>query len=139
MKVDDIQKVAVIGSGTMGNGIAQVFASNGFAVTVIDVDREVLERALSSISKSLDRIVKKGAISEQDKAAALGKIRPSTDLGDARDAQLVIEAVTENLKVKLDIFCRLASICPPDTIFASNTSSLPITQLATSTKRADKF
>lgn len=139
MKVDDIKKVAVIGSGTMGNGISQVFASNGYSVTVIDLKQEFLDRALASITKSLDRIVKKGALSEEDKGVTLGRIKASTDLGDARDAQLVIEAVTEELKVKLDIFCRLESICPPETVLASNTSSLPITQLAASTRRPDKF
>src|SRR5512138_288763 len=99
MQVDDIKQVAVIGSGTMGNGIAQVFAANGIGVTVIDLKDEFLDRAIASITKSLDRIVKKGVITEADKGATLGRIRPSTDLGDAKHAQLVIEAVTEELKV----------------------------------------
>ncbi|MCM2272702.1 MAG: 3-hydroxybutyryl-CoA dehydrogenase [candidate division Zixibacteria bacterium] len=139
MKVEDIKKVTVIGSGTMGNGIAQVFASCGFDVTVVDLKQEFLDRAFSNITKSLERIVKKGALSEDDKNSTLKKIKTSTDLDSAKESQLVIEAVTENLEVKLDIFRRLEAACPPEVVFASNTSSLPITQLAASTKRADKF
>ena len=139
MKVDDIKKVTVIGSGTMGNGIAQVFASCGFDVTVVDLKREFLDRAFSNITKSLERIVKKGALSEDDKNSTLKNIKTSTDLDSAKESQLVIEAVTENLEVKLDIFRRLEAACPPEVVFASNTSSLPITQLAASTKRPDKF
>ncbi len=139
MKVDDIKKVTVIGSGTMGNGIAQVFASCGFDVTVVDLKQEFLDRAFSNITKSLERIVKKGALSEDDKNSTLKNIKTSTDLDSAKESQLVIEAVTENLEVKLDIFRRLEAACPPEVVFASNTSSLPITQLAASTKRPDKF
>ncbi len=139
MNVDNIKQVTVIGSGTMGNGIAQVFASFGYNVTVVDLQQEFLDRAFAAITKSLDRIVKKGAITEDDKGSTLNRIKTSTDLDSAKDSQLVIEAVTENLQVKLDIFKKLDSICGPDVVFASNTSSLPITQLAACTKRADKF
>ena len=139
MKVDDVKRIAVVGSGTMGNGITQVCAITGYDVDMIDVKQEFLDRALGTISKSLDRMIKKEKIAEDDKKAALGRVNPSTDLSAAKNAQLVIEAVTEDLNIKLDIFAKLEKLCPPDTIFASNTSSLPITQLAAATKRPDKF
>lgn len=139
MKTDDIRKVTVIGSGTMGNGIAQVFASCGYDVTVVDLKQEFLDRAFANITKSLERIVKKGALTEDAKNTTLKKIKNSTDLDSAKESQLVIEAVTEDLNVKLDIFRKLDAVCPPEVVFASNTSSLPITQLAACTKRADKF
>ncbi len=139
MNVDSIKQVTVIGSGTMGNGIAQVFASIGYDVTVVDLKQDFLDRAVASITKSLDRIVKKGAITEDDKGSTLNRIKTSTDLDSAKNSQLVIEAVTENLQVKLEIFKKLDAICGPEVVFASNTSSLPITQLAACTKRADKF
>lgn len=139
MNLDNIKKVTVIGSGTMGNGIAQVFAAYGFDVTVVDLKQEFLDRAFAAITKSLDRIVKKGTLTEEEKGSTLNRIKTSTDLDSAKESQLVIEAVTENLEVKLDIFRRLDAVCPADVIFASNTSSLPITQLAACTKRADRF
>jgi 3-hydroxybutyryl-CoA dehydrogenase len=139
MKVDDIKRIAVVGSGTMGNGIAQVCAMTGYNVDLIDVKQEFLDRAMKSITGSLDRQVKKEAITEDAKKAALGRIKPTTDLSPTKNAQLVIEAVTEDLNIKLDLFKKLEGLCPPDTIFASNTSSLPITQLAAATKRPDKF
>jgi 3-hydroxybutyryl-CoA dehydrogenase len=139
MNLDNIKKVTVIGSGTMGNGIDQVFAGYGFDVTVVDLKQEFLDRAFSAITKSLDRIVKKGTLTEEEKGSTLNRIKTSTDLDSAKESQLVIEAVTENLEIKLDIFRRLDAVCPPDVIFASNTSSLPITQLAACTKRADRF
>lgn len=137
--MSDIQKVSVIGSGTMGNGIAQVFAMNGFGVTLIDIKQDFLDRAMNTISGSLDRVVKKGTITEADKAAALSRLASSTDFAKAKDSQLVVEAITEDLAIKRELFAKLESICPPATIFASNTSSLPITQLASATKRPDKF
>lgn len=139
MNVDDIKCIAVIGSGTMGNGIAQVCAATGYDVDMIDVKQEFLDRAVKTMTKSLDRLVKKEKITEEDKKTTLGRINASTDLSLAKNAQLVVEAVTENLGIKLDIFKKLEGLCPPDTIFASNTSSLPITQLAAATKRSDKF
>lgn len=123
----------------MGNGIAQVFASSGYNVTIVDLNQELLDKAKSSIDNSLSRLVKKEVISDPDKSAILGRIKTSTDLGAAKDSQVVVEAVTENLQVKTEIFKKLDSVCPPDTILASNTSSLPITQLASVTKRPDKF
>ena len=139
MNVDDIKKVTVIGCGTMGNGIAQVFAQRGFTVNLVDIDQAFLDRAIAGIGKSMDRMIKKEKITEDDKKAALGAISTSTDLKVAADSDLVIEAVTENLKVKLDIFTRLKEISREDAILASNTSSLPITQLATATGKADRF
>ena len=139
MKLDDIKKVTVVGSGTMGNGIAQVFASTGYDVTLIDIKQEFLDKAVDTISKSFDRFVKKETITEDDKKAAMDRITTSTDLHAARDSQIVIEAVTENLDVKLDIWKQLEEICPKETIFASNTSSLPITKLAAATNRPEQF
>ncbi|MFH1372262.1 MAG: 3-hydroxybutyryl-CoA dehydrogenase [bacterium] len=139
MKADDIKQIAVIGSGTMGNGIAQVCAMTGYDVTLIDIKQEFLDRAVKTITKSFDRLLKKEKITEDDKKAALGHISTTTELPAAKDAQLVIEAVNEDLAVKLDIFTKLENVCGPDTIFASNTSSLPITQLAAATKRPEKF
>jgi len=139
MKVDDIKRIAIVGSGTMGNGIAQVCAATSYDVDMIDVKQEFLNRAIKTIAKSFDRLIKKEKITEDDKSAALGRISTTTDLSVAKNAQLIIEAATEDLSIKLDIFKKLEEFCPPDTIFASNTSSLPITQLAAATKRPDKF
>ncbi len=139
MKADDIKKVSIVGSGTMGNGIAQVFAANGYDVTLIDLKQDLLDKAVATISKSLDRLLKKEKISESDKDATLGRITAKTDLSAAKDSHLVIEAVIEELDVKLRIFRELEEHCGPDTYFASNTSSLPITKLAAATKRPDKF
>ncbi len=139
MKADDIKKVTVVGTGTMGNGIAQVFAQNGYEVNMVDVKQEFVDRAIATIGKNLDRMIKKEKITEDDKKATLSRLNPGTDLNVAKDSQLVIEAVTEKLDIKLDIFKKLEDICPPEVVFASNTSSLPITELAASTKRPDKF
>ena len=139
MKIDDIKKVGIIGCGTMGNGIAQVFAQTGYEVILLDIKQEFLDKAVANIDKSMDRMIKKEKITEDDKKAALGRIKTSTDLAAAKDAHVVIEAVTENLEIKLDIFKKLEEVCPPEVIFASNTSSLPITQLAAATKRPAQF
>ncbi len=139
MTVDDIKRVTMVGTGTMGNGIAQVFATKGYDVDMVDIKQEFLDRAVAMITKSLDRMVKKEKITEDGKKSALDRLRTGTDLAVAKNSQLVIEAVTENLDIKLDIFKRLAELCPPETIFASNTSSLPITQLAAATKRPGQF
>jgi 3-hydroxybutyryl-CoA dehydrogenase len=139
MTVDDIKKVAVIGAGTMGNGIAQVFAANDIEVILIDIKQDFLDRAMGFISKSLDRYIKKEIITEDDKTAALGRISTNTDLGAVKDAQLVIEAANEQLDIKLEIFSKVEAACGPEVIFASNTSSLPITQLASATNRPAQF
>ncbi|MDZ4723978.1 MAG: 3-hydroxybutyryl-CoA dehydrogenase [candidate division Zixibacteria bacterium] len=135
----EIKNVSIIGSGTMGNGISQVFASNGYNVTLIDIKQDFLDKAVSNISGSLDRLIKKAAITDADKNTTLGRIKTSTDIKSAAGSQIVIEAVTEDLKVKSSIFAQLDAVCPHSTILASNTSSLPITQLASSTKRPDRF
>jgi 3-hydroxybutyryl-CoA dehydrogenase len=139
MKFEDIKKVTVIGCGTMGNGIAQVFAMTGYGVNLVDIDQKFLDKALANISKSMDRLVKKERITEADKAAALALISTSTDLGSAKDSQVAIEAVTERLDVKLEIFKKLSEVCAADAILASNTSSLPITQLAAATSNPGNF
>jgi len=138
MKLEDIKKIAVIGGGTMGNGITHVCAMTGYDVTLIEQSEEFLERAFGAITKNLDRMVKKEKITEADKNDALGRITKSTSLDDAKDAQIVIEAVFENLEVKTEIFKKLDSVCPADTILASNTSSISITSLGTVTGRPDK-
>lgn len=139
MKVDSIKKVTVLGSGTMGNGITQVFAQCGYEVILIDIKQEYVDKALAAIAKSLDRFVKKEKITEADKTDILSRISGSTDLNSTADSQLVIEAVTERLDIKLELFGKLEGICPAETIFASNTSSLPITQLAAATNRPGQF
>jgi 3-hydroxybutyryl-CoA dehydrogenase len=139
MKVDDIKTVTVIGSGTMGNGIAQVFATTGYNVTLIDVKQEFLDRALKMLGGSMDRLIKKEKMTAEEKDAALGRINATTDLSAAKGSQLVIEAVTEDPDIKLNLWKQLDDTCDADVYFASNTSSLPITRLASATKRPDKF
>lgn len=131
-------KVAVIGSGTMGNGIAHVFAQYGHPVALIDVSSEALERAVATIGKNLARQVSKGTLPEDAPAAILGRITTSTDLSAAINAAVVVEAASENPEVKYDIFSRLDRLCPPDTILASNTSSISITDIAAQTERPDR-
>lgn len=138
MKVEDIKNITVIGGGTMGNGIVHHFAQMGYAVNLVETKQEFLDRAMATIDKNMSRQVKKEKITEENKKAALANINPVLDMGAAKDSQLVVEAVFENLDVKVDIFKKLDEICPDDTILASNTSSLPITQLAGVTNRADR-
>ena len=107
MKADDVKRITVVGTGTMGNGIAQVLASKGLEVDMVDIKQEFLDRAIAMITKSLDRLLKKERISEDDKKAILARLHVSTDLGVAKNSQLIIEAVTENLEIKLDIFKKL--------------------------------
>ncbi|GMN04929.1 3-hydroxybutyryl-CoA dehydrogenase [Croceitalea sp. MTPC5] len=134
-----MKNIAVIGAGTMGNGIAHVFAQNGFGVRLIDISETSLKLGLETISKNLDRMLAKGLITENDKNATLGNISPFTSLkSGVENTDLVVEAATENLKVKLDIFKELDRICDAETILASNTSSISITQIAAVTQRPDK-
>lgn len=134
-----MKHITVIGSGTMGNGIAHVFAQHGFSVSLVDISDKALEKAIATISKNLDRQVTKGTLTEAEKASTLGNIKTFTKLEEgAKNADLVVEAASENVKVKLDIFRQLDEICPANTILASNTSSISITQIAAVTKRADK-
>jgi len=134
----EVSKVAVIGSGTMGNGIAQVFAMHGSNVTLIDIDQKFLDRAMGGIQKSVGKLAEKGKIPESDVAPILGRITTSTALKDAAAAELVVEAVFEDLAVKTKIFEDLDGFCPPETILASNTSSISITRIAAATGRQDK-
>src|SRR5215218_3335605 len=135
----EIRKVAVVGAGTMGNGIVHVFAQNGFDVTMIDVRAEALEAARKSIAGNLDRQIKKGTLSEADRDAALSRIATETELASAvADADLVVEAATENTELKFRIFEQIDAAAPAHAILASNTSSISITEIAARTKRADK-
>lgn len=134
-----MEKVTVIGAGTMGNGIAHVFAMNGYAVSLVDVSREALDRAVGTITKNLDRMVGKEKISEVDKENTLGNITTHTSLSDGVEgAGLVVEAATEQVELKLKIFSDLDKLCAPDVLLASNTSSISITKIAAATRRPDK-
>lgn len=135
----EINSISVIGSGTMGNGIAHVFAQFGFKVVLIDVKEEFVEKAVKIITSNLDRQIKKGIITDEIKKQTLDNIKKSSNLADAKDSDLIIEAATENFEVKKNIFKTLDGICRPDTIFASNTSSISITEIAAVTKRPDKL
>jgi 3-hydroxybutyryl-CoA dehydrogenase len=134
----DIKNIAVIGSGTMGNGIAHVFALNNYNVKLIDIKDEFIERGLKTIRGNLDRQLKKGTITEEQLNKTITNISASTSLADAKDADLVIEAATENHDIKQNIFISLDEHCKPDTLLASNTSSISITEIAANTKRPDK-
>ena len=135
-----MKKIAVIGAGTMGNGIAHTFAQKNYQVTLIDVSEQSLEKALSTISKNLDRMVSKDKISESEKSQTLANIQTSTEINKdvLSGTDLVVEAATENLDIKLQIFENLDSLCPDKTILASNTSSILISTIAGATTRADK-
>jgi 3-hydroxybutyryl-CoA dehydrogenase len=131
-----IKNITVIGSGTMGNGIAHIFAQYGYSVTLNDLKQDFLDRGLKTISSNLDRQVKKGTLSEEQKSNALANIKTSLVLTDAvKNADIVIEAATENKNVKLEIFKTIDSNAPSDAIFATNTSSISITEIAAVTKR----
>lgn len=134
-----MKNITVIGSGTMGNGIAHVFAQNGYQVSLVDVNPQALEKALATITKNMDRQIQKGTLSEEQKSAALGNLKTFTDLSQgAAQADLVIEAASENFDIKTKIFKQLDEIAPASCILATNTSSISITKLAAQTKRADK-
>jgi 3-hydroxybutyryl-CoA dehydrogenase len=134
-----MDNISVIGAGTMGNGIAHVFAMNGFNVNLVDVDESALENAIATITKNLDRMVKKEKISEEDKASTLDHISTHTDTAQAvKNAELVVEAATENLDLKLKIFRQLDQHAPENTILATNTSSISITKIAAVTERPEK-
>ena len=133
-----MKNITVIGSGTMGNGIAHVFAQFGFDVTLVDISKEALAKGIQTISKNLDRQVTKGAITD-DKSATLARINPITDLAlGVKNAELVVEAATENVDLKLKIFREIDANAPSSCILASNTSSISITKIAAVTKRAEQ-
>jgi len=134
-----IQNISVIGAGTMGNGIAHVFAMNGFKVNLIDISQDALDRAIATISKNLDRMVSKEKISEQDKENTLANLTTFTDLADGvKNTDLAVEAATENLDLKLKIFKQMDENTNDDTILATNTSSISITKIASVTKNPSK-
>lgn len=133
-----MEKIFVIGAGTMGAGIVQAFAQKGYEVIVRDIKDEFVERGISGINKGLTKLVAKGKITEEDKEAILGRISGTTDLALAEDCDLVIEAAVENMEIKKSIFAELDGICKESTILASNTSSLSITEVASATKRPEK-
>ena len=134
-----MKKVVVIGGGTMGLDIAQVFARKGFDVVVRDIKDEIIQASEARLNKGLDKLVAKGKMDEAGKQAILDKMSFTTDLNAAADADLVVEAAIENLEIKKSIFAELDAICKPETILASNTSSISITAIAAATKRPDRF
>jgi len=133
-----MKHIVVIGAGTMGNGIAHTAAASGFDVTLIDVAEAFLERGMSTISSNLQRGVDKGKMTADDKQQILGRIRPTSDVNAAANADIVIEAIIENLAAKTELFAKLDSITGADCILASNTSSISITKIAAATKRPGK-
>ena len=133
-----ISKIGVVGAGTMGRGIAHVCALSGYDVCLADVSQEILDKAMAVIEKNMGRQVKKEIISQDDMDRALSRIKTSVDLKETGDAQVVIEAATEDMRLKNKLLGQLDQICPPETILATNTSSLPLTELAAVTSRPDK-
>jgi 3-hydroxybutyryl-CoA dehydrogenase len=133
-----IKTVGVIGAGTMGNGIAQVFAQSGFSVTLVDVAQPLLDRAKTTVEKSLARFVEKGRLTASDRDAVMGRMRTATSVDELAQADYVVEAIVENAETKRGLFTSLDAITRPDVILASNTSSISITLLGAATRRPDK-
>jgi 3-hydroxybutyryl-CoA dehydrogenase len=133
-----IRKVGVIGAGTMGNGITQVFAASGFNVTMQDISEDGIHRGMETITSSLDRMIKSEKMSVDDKAATLARISITTDSHEFEDADLVVEAASEDFGIKAQVFGELDKICKPQAILASNTSSISLTKIAAITRRPDK-
>jgi 3-hydroxybutyryl-CoA dehydrogenase len=134
-----MKHIGVIGAGTMGNGIAHVFAQSGYSIRLIDLSQDALDKALATISKNLDRMVAKEKISESDKTNTLSNIDTFTDMSSAvKGLDLVVEAATENMDIKLKIFSQLDELCDAHTVLGSNTSSISITKIASATQRPDK-
>ena len=139
MSTDSIKTVAVLGAGTMGNGIAHVFARAGYGVILRDIEKKFLDRALETISKNLDRELKKAKITESDKTQALARIQPVTDTSALAGAEFVVEAVSEQRELKIRVLKEVDAILGPGVILATNTSSISITDLAAHTSRPDRF
>lgn len=133
-----MEKIFVLGAGTMGAGIVQAFAQKGYEVIVRDIKDEFVERGLTGINKNLSKLVSKGKMTEETKEDILSRISGTTDMNLAEDCDLVVEAAIENMKIKKEIFAELDKICKPETILASNTSSLSITEVASATGRPEK-
>jgi 3-hydroxybutyryl-CoA dehydrogenase len=134
----EIKRVGIVGAGTMGNGIAHVFARGGYSVVLCDVERRFLERGLATITKNLEREVAKNKITLEDKASALKRIEPVTERAKLADCDFIVEAATEKFEIKTEIFRDLDRLARPEVILASNTSSISITKLGALTKRPDK-
>ncbi|MBI1765114.1 MAG: 3-hydroxybutyryl-CoA dehydrogenase, partial [Acidobacteria bacterium] len=136
-----IQKIGVLGAGLMGAGIAQIAATSGHTVTLVEVSDELIQKGLSGIEKSLAKFAEKGALTVEQKDAALSRLRGTTKYEDLADADLIVEAIIENLAIKRDVYAKLDALCKPETIFASNTSSLSITEMMTaaSAERQRRF
>jgi len=134
-----IQKVGVVGCGLMGSGIAQVAAASGFPTVVREVSAELVDKGLKVIDKNLARLVEKGTITEAVRGEIRGRLKGTTSIGDLKDCDVIVEAIIEQLPAKRELFSALDAICPAATIFASNTSSLTITEIATATKRPQRF
>jgi 3-hydroxybutyryl-CoA dehydrogenase len=134
-----IQKVGVVGCGLMGSGIAQVAAQAGFATVVCEVSAEIVDKGLKGIEKNLARLVEKGSISEAQRSEVRGRLKGTTVLEELKDCDVIVEAIIEQLPAKRELFSALDSLCPAATIFASNTSSLTVTEIATATKRPQRF
>jgi 3-hydroxybutyryl-CoA dehydrogenase len=139
LSLDSIKTVAVLGAGTMGNGIAHVFARSGYKVILRDVDQRFLDRGFDTINKNLDREIKKGKLAESDKPGVLARLIPVTDLSAIANADFVVEAVPEKLEIKRSVLTEADAILRPEVILASNTSSIAMTTLAALTKRPDRF
>ena len=139
MTLDHIKTVAVLGAGTMGNGIAHVFARAGYDVILRDVEQRFLERGLETVAKNLDREIKKGKLQESDRSAVLSRISLVTDMSAVSPAQFLVEAVPEKIDIKRAVLTEADSVLAPDAIIASNTSSIAVTTLAALTKRPDRF
>ncbi len=133
-----IQSIGVVGAGQMGNGIAQVAASKGIPVIMVDIAEAALQKGMATIESSCDRIIKKGGMTDTDKKSLLSKIKTSTSTADLKDCDIVIEAATENVDLKLKIFRELDQVCKPTALLCSNTSSISITKIAAATKRPEK-
>ncbi len=133
------QRIGVIGAGTMGNGIAQVASQAGLAVTLVDVDQKAVDRGMQTLSRNLDRLVQKEKLTQTDRDAAVGRIHGTTRYDDLAQADLVIEAATENLELKLRILGQIDALAKPGAIIATNTSSISITQLAVAVKAPERF
>jgi 3-hydroxybutyryl-CoA dehydrogenase len=134
-----IERVGVVGCGLMGSGIAHVAAQAGFPVVIREVSPQLVEKGLSSIEKNLGRLVEKGALSASDRDQARGRLRGTTNVDDLKQCDIIIEAIIEQLPAKRELWSELDKLCPKNTIFASNTSSLSITEMATFTQRPDRF
>jgi len=135
----EMRRVGVLGAGTMGGGIAQVVAQAGFKTTLLDISEDLVKRGVERIEKALSKNVEKGKLSLGEKEEIIKRIIPTTNIEELKESNLIIEAVFEDIKLKIDLFKRLDRICPQDTIFSSNTSTLSITRMASEVSRSGKF